>query len=103
MVLVVPVGLVILAARVAPIDRADPAARVIMADLAGRATTADPVTAAQEVPEDPADPADPDGQATTADLMTAAGTGAHRPQICPGVGWTRAGSTTSRSTTTAGG
>lgn len=95
-----PVGPVILAVRaapVAPIDQAAREDRVTMAGLDGRATTADPATAGQAAPEDL------DGPATTADQMTAVGTGAPRPPICPGVGWTRAVSTTSRSTTTAGG
>lgn len=98
-----PVGPVILAVRaapVAPIDQATPADRVTMAGLDGRATTADPATAGQAAPEDLEGL---DGPATTADQMTAVGTGARRPPICPGVGWTRAVSTTSRSTTTAGG
>lgn len=92
-----PVILAVRAAPVAPIDQAAPADRVTMAGLDGRATTADPATAGQAAPEDL------DGPATTADQMTAVGTGARRPPICPGVGWTRAVSTTSRSTTTAGG
>lgn len=80
-----------------------------MAGLAGRATTADPATGGQAAPEgleDLEDLEDLEGQAgraITADQMTAVGTGAHRPRICPGVGWTRAASTTNRSTTTAGG
>ena len=101
-----PVGPVILAVRVAPIDQAAPADLVTMAGLAGRATTAVPATGGQEdqaAPEDLADLAGPAGRAITADQMTAVGTGARRPPICPGVGWTRAVSTTSRSTTTAGG
>lgn len=98
--LAVLVGLVV---PVVPIDRAGPADRVTMAGLAGRATTAVPATGGQEDQAAPEDLAGPAGRAITADQMTAVGTGAHRPRICPGVGWTRAGSTTSRSTTTAGG
>ncbi|OFB41889.1 hypothetical protein BA059_00220 [Mycolicibacterium sp. (ex Dasyatis americana)] len=38
-----------------------------------------------------------------ADQMTMAGTGARRPRSWPGAAWTKAGSTTSRSTTTVAG
>ncbi len=96
-----------------PVGRADQADRVGRATTAvqeARATAAqvDPATADPEVQvgratADPADLADPDGRETTADLMIAVATGARHPPICPGAGWTRAGSTTSRSTTTAGG
>ncbi len=96
-------------ATTAQVDLADPVTED-PADLADLVTAApaDPVTAAPVAPVDQVDPvtedlADLAGQATMADPMTAAGTGARHRPICPGAGWTRAGSTTSRSITTAGG
>lgn len=69
------------------------------------------VPAAQEAMMGPAGPVarvDPDGRVTEApvarvDRTTMAGIGARHPRTCLGAAWTRAGSTTSRSTTTAAG
>ena len=68
---------------------------------AGRLDQAGPVDrtvpAAQEAMMGPAGPVD------RVDRTTMAGIGARHPRTCPGAAWTRAGSTTSRSTTTAAG
>lgn len=65
-----------------PVDRTVPAAQEAMMGPAGRVTEA-PVA--------------------RVDRTTMAGIGARHPRTCPGAAWTRAGSTTSRSTTTAAG
>lgn len=88
------VGLTVPGAQEAQEGPNTPVGRADQADRVGRATTAGQEGQATAAQADPAGPAD---------LMTAVGTGARHPPICPGAGWTRAGSTTSRSTTTAGG
>ena len=77
-----------------PVDRTVPAAQEAMMGPAG--------------PVDLVDLVDPDGRVIEApvapvDRTTMAGIGARHPRTCPGAAWTKAGSTTSRSTTTAAG
>lgn len=80
-----------------PVDRTVPAAQEAMMGPAGPVARVDPV-----------DLVDPYGRVTEdpvarVDRTTMAGIGARHPRTCPGAAWTRAGSTTSRSTTTAAG
>ncbi|NKZ09721.1 hypothetical protein HGA11_01935 [Mycolicibacterium septicum DSM 44393] len=109
---VAPVGQIIRAAQEAQegpntpagrVDQAGPVDRTVPA--AQEATMGPAGPAARAAPVDPVDPVDPDGRVTEArvDRTTMAGIGARHPRTCPGAAWTRAGSTTSRSITTAAG
>lgn len=101
-----PEGQIIRAAQEAQEGPNTPAGRVDQAGPVDRT-----VPAAQEAMMGPAGPVarvDLDGRVTEdpvarVDRTTMAGIGARHPRTCPGAAWTRAGSTTSRSTTTAAG
>lgn len=77
-----------------PVDRTVPAAQEAMMGPAGPVARVDLVDLDGRVTEDPV---------ARVDRTTMAGIGARHPRTCPGAAWTRAGSTTSRSTTTAAG
>lgn len=77
-----------------PVDRTVPAAQGAQVGPAGPVARVDPVDLDGRVTEDPV---------ALVDRTTMAGIGARHPRTCPGAAWTRAGSTTSRSTTTAAG
>ncbi|OBG46752.1 hypothetical protein A5670_05780 [Mycolicibacterium fortuitum] len=91
---------------VGPAIRVDQAARagpIVPAAPVGKATTAAPVTGARAGPAGLAGLAGLDGRVSTVGPTTAAGNGALHRRIWPGAESIRAGSTTSRSTTTAAG
>lgn len=83
-----------------PVDRTVPAAQEAMMGPAGPVARVDLVDLDGRVTEDPVARVD---RVDRVDRTTMAGIGARHPRTCPGAAWTRAGSTTSRSTTTAAG
>lgn len=87
-------------------DQADPVDRTVPADQGAQMGTTGPaVRVDPEVPVARAVQVVPDGRVTEAPVgpTTMAGTGGRHLPTWRGAAWTRAGSTTSRSTTTAAG